>query len=126
MTGGQEEEPIREYADDRLIDMEDLNGDQVILTRGQWYHHVLTVKPYMASHLDDIRRAIASPDFVTSNRDPGHPHRACLYGSYTSSKSELLLKVVVDYDRVPGFVVTAYPCSRPGSREVRIWTKAPQ
>ena len=121
MTG--DKAPDREYADDRLIDMLDYDGNQVVLTRGQWYAHVLSYKSYMETHLGDVGEVLAEPIFINRDGHPGFPHRTCYYGRYTSSNPKLMLKVVVDHHRLPGFIVTAYPCSRPGSREVRIWTR---
>lgn len=123
MTGTIDDEPVREYADDRLIEMADYDGYRVVLTRGQWYAHVLTVKSYMADHLDDVRETVANPAFVNRDSHPGFPYRACYYGRYTTSNPRLMLKVVVDHHRSPGFIVTAYPCSGPPAREVRIWTR---
>lgn len=115
--------PEREFADDRLIDTLDHEGRPVVLTRGQWHAHVLSFKPYMSTHLDDVEQAITTPTYINRDAHPGFPHRFCHYGPYRSSNPRLMVKVVIDYHRDPGFVVTAYPCSRPGSGEVRIWTR---
>ncbi len=108
---------------DLLLDLQDWNGDRVILTREQWQRHVLTAKPFMADHLDDVRTTIMTPNYVNANADPDHPNRLCFYGRYTSRNPRLLIKLVIDYSGGTGFMVTAYPCSRARSGEVRIWTR---
>lgn len=74
----------------------------------------------MVAHLQEVRTTIVTPLFV--NQDKDFPERRCFYGIYTSQNPRLMLKVVVEYDADEGQFVTAYPCSRPGSGEVRLWT----
>lgn len=102
----------------------DYAGRSVVIDREWWVAHVVTPRPKMAAHYGDVIQAIASPNFV--HRDKDDPDRECLYGPYVSHKisPRLMVKVVVEYDaNGAGSFITAYPCSRPGSGEVQIWTK---
>ena len=100
----------------------DYQGRRVVIEPTWWNTHVVTPRPKMANHLHEVHATIATPAYV--NQDKDFPDRQCLYGAYTSISSprRLMLKVVVAYDAIGGRLNTAYPCSRPGSSEVRLWT----
>jgi hypothetical protein len=112
-------------SDDVVDVVLDYQGRRVAIEAAWWSTHVVTPRPKMASHLHEVHATIAAPAFV--NRDKDFPDRHCLYGTYTSISSprRLMLKVVVEYveyDEIGGRLITAYPCSRPGSSAVRLWT----
>ncbi len=105
-----------------MLNLLDYAGRRIVLTRNQWELHVLAVKPVMANRIADVQRVVQSPDFV--NRDANYPTRLCFYGAYSGEHSHLMMKVVIHYDETSeGFLITAYPLSRPGSGEQRLWTK---
>jgi hypothetical protein len=97
----------------RIVEIDDL----------WWQTHVVVPRPKMRGRWQEVADAIAHPLFV--NRDRDFEDRECLYGTYRpGSSSAHLIKVVVEYDDDgTGAFVTAYPCSRPGASEVRLWTK---
>lgn len=109
-------------SDDGVDVVPDYQGRRVMIEAAWWRIHVVTPRPKMATHLHEVHATIAAPRFV--NQDKDFPDRLCLYGIYTSTSSprRLMLKVVVEYDEIGGRLITAYPCSRPGSSEVRLWT----
>lgn len=104
----------------------DYAGRRVSIDLAWWQVHVLTPRPKMANRYEAVLDAIRNPDFV--NRDYNDSARECFYGPYVQrpAPSRLMVKVVVEYDELGiGTFITAYPCDRPGSGEVRLWTKPP-
>jgi hypothetical protein len=110
-----------------LLEMTDMRGRTVILTRETWYLKILIERPSAHEFFpEQIRAAVFRPTFANADRE--HANRRCHYldlGLNARGKQRWL-KVVIEYEgganpRSHGFVVTLYRANRPKPGEVRDW-----
>jgi hypothetical protein len=81
----------------------DPTGRRVALTIEAWSHITEQHAP-LADHLNDVMRAVARPDFVTPDPEPGRQR----YWRHSLGPSRWLA-VVVDFGPDPALVVAAFP-----------------
>jgi len=67
---------------------------QIQLTKTCWYHHILVEHPEMKERLDDIRRAIETPDCIYQSKYKSSSHLYFLKKGRGSFGAEYVLVVV--------------------------------
>lgn len=96
-------------------EVKDLTGVRVVVPAGLWHDKILRDHPELASHLDDVLRAVADPDRVLP--DPVYERRRRHYLRGAGPSRWLL--VVVSYEQEPARVISAF-----GNRkDPRSWSK---
>lgn len=102
-------------ADELAGEAKDSDGRRVVVSAALWEDKILQDHPELASHLDDVLRAIAEPDRVLP--DPVYEGR-CRFYLRGAGPSRWLL-VVVSYEQEPARVISAF-----GNRkDPRSWSK---
>lgn len=78
-------------------------GREVVFDYESWLHLASGVRPELLDHLDAILAAVALPHHHTHDLLPG---RERFYARHVLLPDRWL-RVIVDYDEIPGRVVTA-------------------
>jgi hypothetical protein len=81
-------------------------GRRVVLTAERW-RHITTEHPQVTALRAEIVRTVARPDFVTP--DP-IASRTCYWRRAVGPS--IWLRVIVDFDKEPARIVTAFPNRR--------------
>jgi len=82
----------------------DLEGVRVVMLDDLWRNKILRDHPELASHLDDVLRAVAEPDRILP--DPVYERRRRHYLRGAGPSRWLL--VVVSYEQEPARVISAF------------------
>lgn len=80
----------------------DPDGRVVVFDAGS-HLHLARRRPWLLDHVDAILETVASPDH--REEDPHHPGRERFYRQHIDLQR--WLRVVVDFDETPAWVVTA-------------------
>lgn len=91
-------------AGDVVGEANDPAGERVVVSAGLWQDKILRDHPELASHLDDVLRAIAEPDQI--HGDPIYERRRRHYLRGAGPSRWLL--VVVSYEQEPARVISAF------------------
>jgi hypothetical protein len=91
-------------ADERVGEAGDPGGVRVVVPAELWRDKILRDHPELASHLDDVLRAISVPDHVLA--DPVYEGRRRHYLRGAGPSRWLL--VVVSYEQEPARVISAF------------------
>lgn len=86
----------------RLADVADPDGREVVLFARIWAEKVVRDHPELAAHLDDVIGTVAEPDHVEQDALPA---RVRFYRREVGPSRWLL--VVVSFEQKPGRIVTA-------------------
>lgn len=90
-------------------------GVRVVIPAELWREKILRGHPELASHLDDVVRAIAEPDQILD--DPVYEHRRRHYLRGVGPSRWLL--VVLSYEQEPARVISAFGIRK----DPRSWSK---
>lgn len=93
----------------------DRAGERVVVPAALWQDKILRDHPELASHLDDVLRAIAEPDQVVD--DPVYEQRRRHYLRGAGPSRWLL--VVLSYEQEPARVISAFGIRK----DPRSWSK---
>lgn len=89
----------------------DPRGYEVILTNECWYNHILVEHPEVRGQLDDVKRAIQTPDYIyeSKRRRSSHLYFLKVGRRPSRSESEYVLVVAAVRQRTRrGYVQTAF------------------
>jgi hypothetical protein len=83
----------------------DLEGNRVVIPTGIWRDKVLRNHPKVSPHLDDVLRAIYSPDHILPDPEFKDRRLHFLRGAGPSR----WLQVVLSYEQEPVRLISAFP-----------------
>ena len=101
-----------------LFEVLDPRKKTIRCTREQWDRHVIQNKPFMVTYLEEVKRTLQNPDFIS--QDVNNKTRQCYYSR--KIKTQHYLKVVVNLDSEnEASVITAYLADSGKRGERIIW-----
>jgi len=104
-----------------IFEVVDPRGYKVTCTEDCLNNHIIPHHPNMSGREEEIKLTIENPEFGLIYQDANRPERNIYYK--LSKKKDSYLKVVVEFDKEEGIVITAFPVSYPKSGEKIIWSK---
>jgi hypothetical protein len=96
----------------------DPRGYKVICTEERWKLHVLDEHPSMANRVDEVKEAIEKPFLGFIFQDASYENRQIYYGKAEGIR---YVKVVVEFDKEEGVLITAYLATGMKAGEKLIW-----
>ncbi len=97
----------------------DPRGKKVICTEEVWLIHVLDGHPEMEGLEDEVRRAIQEPLYMMIYEDKDYPERNIYY---RQRNKHTYIKVVVEFLKDDGVLITAYLTDSVKPGEKLLWT----
>lgn len=102
-----------------LFETTDPRGKKVICTDEIWLIHVLDGHPEMEGLQDEVRKTIQSPIYGMIYQDRDYPERNIYY----RQKSKFIyIKVVIEFLKDDGILITAYLTDSVKPGEKLLWT----
>jgi hypothetical protein len=105
--------------DDKVLDITDYSGRQVLLRKETWTHHIQAKHPEMLGCLRRVENTLRSPSFVYEDREFEATRLYYRLGAIDRFR-HLYLVVVLGLDRRPAQVTTAYVARSPSESAGRL------